>query len=293
MIHVGTNIYYWEAAQPHGKLRPALLRWALEIRRQSMADLFWYCYFDARGPHVFALFGTTPEKQASLCAFLASEIRSFLRDCPSPAQNPADIEQRHRECRGKTLCRPDRCEGLAENNSFVMFTHEPGDYPFHLGKDSASRDELWSRLDALSIWTLVQEDVSLKQLAVSWLAGIDEALERLGAPSESYWRLHAASLIPPLADRGNLPELAATLQRAVGERNLKTFEKLWNPPVEADSALDMHGLVKLVMDESSAPLEARFRTLREISHIVLGQLAQTVNLQIPMVLYAWQRSLSR
>jgi hypothetical protein len=298
MAYMGANIYYWGAGEQRTLLLNGVRRWALEARSRALADRFLYCRFDARGPHVTALFTGAAEAQASLREFLDVQIRSFLLEFPSSAAvAPEEIERRHLECRGKSLCVADREDGLAPNNSFVLFQHTPRDYPFWLGSGMASADEFWQRLDRLTFWTLEQlEGPGLQAKAIRWLAAVDRSLQRGGLPAESYWRLHATTLLPSLRERLKTEEeeVKSSLRRAVGDRNCEVFSKIWNELSSGgDHEFDVDGIVDLIAADRDRTLEQRLSLLREVNHLVLGQLSQTVNFQIPMVLYAWHCSLTR
>ena len=290
MDHVGINVYFWGAAEMRRLLVEGLRPWALEAFQEGLARRFWYCPFDARGPHVFAIFVTGEEERARLRDFLAARIGAFLRESPSPAApDPAELEQRHAECRGKFMCRADREEGLAPNNTFVLFDQEPDGYPWSMSSGMAAADDLRQLLSDLSFWCLSQlERGSQTPAAIRWLAAVDRALARHGQTAADSWELHATTLVLPLAERlkSQRNEVLSSLPAAVSERNRQIFSKLWQ--VESDGLMEAHAdrLVEIVTAE-----DGRFRTLRDVNHSVLGQLGQPVMFHIPLVLYAWQRNL--
>jgi len=298
MAYMGANIYYWGAGEQRTLLLDGVRRWALEARSRALADRFLYCRFDARGPHVLALFTGAAEAQPALRGFLDERIRSFLLEFPSrTAIGREELERRHGGCRGRTLCAADKEDGFASNNSFALFPHTPRDYPFWLGSGMASADEFWQRLDRLSFWTLDQlEAPDLQAKAIRWLAAIDRSLQSSGLPAESYWRLHATTLLPPLGKRLETEEeeVKSSLQRAVGDRNCEIFSKIWNElSRDGEHEFDVGGIVDLIAADRDRTLEQRLSLLREVNHLVLGQLSQTANFEIPMVLYAWHCSLTR
>jgi hypothetical protein len=293
MVYIGANIYYWGESEQDRLLLDGLRRWALEVRRRRLARFFWFSRFDARGPHIFALFSASRRSEAKLRAFLEGEIRRFCLASPSSvALSANELERCHHECRGKFLCAPDRIEGLAPNNSFVVFRHEADGYPLWLGSGMNTAGKFWSRMDALTFWTLEKLAAgSLRATAVRWLAAVDRSLGCAGLAGEAYWRYHAASLIPALKQRSEATpyEMSGLLRRAIGDFNWNAFSRLWSEP---DLDFDVAGLVKLIACNGSRTARQRLQVLREVTHVVLGRLVQNVENQIPMVLYAWQRRLS-
>jgi hypothetical protein len=269
--------------------------WAFEARRTFLSHRFWYTRFDARGPHIFALFSTNPEHELALRAFLSKETDAFFRECrEDQASENTDLYQRHRDCRGKVLCTADSEPGLAANNSAVFFRQEPDGYPFCLWSIVSNADRLWAELDALAFWSLSRvEQKNGAEDAIAWMAAVDRSLEQAGLPARDYWKYHAQSLIRfgegPAVGR---ERRRATLQTAIGARNLRIFSSLWGMSNETALKFSARRVVELVASASGSNCPA-WRTLREITHTLFGQLNHPVNVQIPMVLFAWQRSLSR
>jgi hypothetical protein len=290
MLHVGINVYFWGDAEQRRLVLDGVRRWALEARAQGLSDAFWFCRFDARGPHVFALFATTAENRERLRAFLGARAEAFLRDAPSTVElGEGELRERFAQCRGKVLCAADAGSDLAPNNSFVLFDQEPHRYPLWMGAGMADPGELWRAADAVALWALERvEEGSGQRAAMRWIAAVDHALQRLAVPAEEYWRMHAATLIPALAARLETEEheVLASLPAAVGERNGQVFTAAWSDPVPgiADHA------VELVMTQS--PAAQRFAVLRELNHTVLNQLGQPVRVHIPLVLHAWRCNLA-
>ena len=293
MDHIGVNVYFWGDAEPRRLLVDGLRPWALEAFQEGLARRFWYCPFDARGPHVFAIFAlgeTGEEERARLREFLAARVDAFLRESPSlAAPDPGELEQRHAECRGKFMCNADREEGLAPNNSFILFDQEPDGYPWSMSSGIAAADDLCQLLSDLSFWCLSQlERGSQTPAAIRWLAAVDRALARHGQSAADSWELHATTLVLPLAERlkSQRDEVLSSLPAAVSERNRQVFSRLWQD-AGSDSLMEAHAdrLVEIVT------AERRFRTLRDVNHGILGQLGQPVMFHIPLVLYAWQRNL--
>jgi hypothetical protein len=298
MICLGANIYYWGRTEQNDLLLRGVRPWAIEARSRDLAQRLWYCRFDARGPHLFVLL-TASNREAldELRRLLESHIREFLLHSPSTAElTVEEIERRHRECRGKALCHADRMEHLAANNSFEIFEHEPDEYPLWLSSGMAAAESFWNRLDEITFWTFRYLDNGSATTAIRWLAMIDHSLQQRALPREFYWRYHASTLIPALDQRlegQSREEVKSMLQQTLAEKHTGIFSRVWfQEGTDAGLDIDVDGVVEPVVADDGRTLERRFGVLREVNHMVLGQLGQPVNVQIPMVLYAWQRSLS-
>ena len=296
MSHLGINIYYWGTSEQRHLLLEGVRPWAVEAREKGLAESFWHCRFDARGPHIFALFKTSATARDRLQELLSQRLSTFLERSPSRAILAADeLERRHAECRGKALCRVDGADGIAANNTFVLFDHEADGYPLWLDRGMAQAGAFWRQLDALSFWTLARlEQGEASAASVRWLAAVGGGLSRRGLPAAEYWRLHATTLIPSLAGRWETePDaLLASLAGAVSERNRLNFARIWDRAgAAAGEGFDIDPLIEAVTADDGRTLEQRFRVLREVNHTTLAQLEQPVALHIPMVLYAWQQSL--
>lgn len=294
MDHLGVNIYYWGAAEQRRLLLGVLRPCALDARRQGITRRFWYCCFDARGPHIFALF-TTAGEQARLRDLLERRLQAFLQETPSRAAlGLGELERRHAECRGKTLSAADRGDDLAANNSYVFFSQPGGGYPLWMDSGMSAADEFWRQLDDLTFWTLEHlERGSHPAMAIHWLAAVDHALHRLGQPAEAYWRFHAETLLPALSERLAIhgDEVLVSLPGVLSERNHWSFSKAWNEEGEFSLGFDVDRMIEVVMRDDGRSLRQRLRVLREVNHGTLGQLHQPVRFHVPLVLYAWQRNL--
>lgn len=295
MVYQGANIYCWGNAEQTRLLLNGVKPWTVRARQQGWASRFWYSRFDARGPHVFLLWGTTPESLPALRSSLQREIEAFLRQCPSTEVLSAEqIERRHRECRGNTMSVADREPGLASNNSFVLFTHDPGDYPLHLSTGMADAPQFWKRIDDLSCWVLEQLQDDTAITAVRWVAAVDRSLARTPVSAESYWRFHASTLVLPLRERlqTNEAEVLKSLPRIISPDNQRLFANLWNQSINGNSlGFDVEGLVRLILCDQTRPLDSRFQTLRAVIHtVIMGQLGLWTKFEIPIILYAWNRN---
>jgi lantibiotic biosynthesis dehydratase-like protein len=296
VVYLGANIYYWGIAEQRRLLLEGVRPWAMKARQEGWASRFWYCRYDARGPHVFVLFTTTNECKGVLRGFLEARISEFLREIPSREQLSLEqLEKHHRECRGRELSIADGMEGLADNNTYLMFDHESGAYPLNFSAAMPGAAEFWERMEKLCFWTIDQLEQDPTKAAIRWLAAVDRCLPGSGLVPEQYWRLHASTLIRPLRARleTNEAEVLSSLPAIVSESNRRVFSCVWDELNNGSAfELDLAGLVKLIAEDNRGAVERRLRLLREINHLVMGQLGQWVKFEIPIVFYAWQRNLS-
>lgn len=295
MVYVGTNIYYWGRMEMRRLLLEGLALWATALRSENLSEGVFYCCFDARGPHLFALFATAPEKVVPLRQALDSHVRDFLLRFPSKENlNHEELEERHRACRGTALCVADRGETIARNNSFEIFSHELRDYPLWLSEGMKDAEEFWRRLDRLSLWALQHLDNAPTAMAVRSLVATDRFLKNNGLEAENYWRFHATTLVPPLSERLRVEsalEVQQSLRHVLNERNRAGMAKIWDEPGAGNLGFDLDGLLELIFAKDGRAFDRQIRALRELNHIMLGQLGQRVAVQIPMILYAWERNL--
>ena len=296
MVYLGANIYYWGNKEQTRLLLNGVRPWNTRAREAGLIQRFWYCRYDARGPHLFILFATQPESQADLQTFLEAEVESFLRSNPSTEfLSREELEKRHRDCRGRTMSVADSGQLLADNNSFVVFSHQDSAYPLHLSAGMTAAEEFWNRLDVLASWALEQLETDTTRTAVRWFAAVDHSLRRAGLSPQEYWRFHACTLLLPLKQRLQTDEAAvlAALPRTIGENNRTLFAHTWREMNNGcNLGFDVGSLVRLIVNDEARSLERRFATLREINHVLMGQLGQWTKFEIPIVLHAWQQNLS-
>jgi hypothetical protein len=296
MVYVGVNIYYWGTVEQQQFILAALRPCALEARTRNWAYHFWYCRFDARGPHIFAVFAIEEEDRNRLESFLNKQIQAFFAQSPSQANlSVEELQRRHEACRGKTLCSVDGREGLAENNSFQVFHPQPDDYPLWLSSGMTTADQFWLRLDALVFWSFQYLEQGGLRAAVRWLAAVDNSLKCAGFPAERYWRFHASTLLPSLPDNihgKTAQQIITVIQNALTMKHRTVFSRLWDHGGQLSQDFDMDALMQCILAADGRTLDWRFRVLREVNHTLLGQLGHRVSLHIPMILYAWQRNLA-
>jgi hypothetical protein len=295
MQHVGANIYCWGAAEQDRLLQDGVRSWVTEATTQRLADRFWYCRYDARGPHLFLQFATSAQRLEALSQFLKLKIGNYLAHSSNSVElTREELEKRHHACRGRTMSIADREQGLAENNSFVLFPHAANAYPWSLADGISENESFFQYLSDLSIWAIEQIDGSSMETSIRWLAAVDRALLRCCPEPQAYWHYHAATLLAP--EEQNWRSWAARIEPRIpstlSENNRRIFSSIWNGyALETALTFDVMGLVSLIFERGDAGFERRLRLLREINHSLLGQLGLLCKFEIPMVMYAWMRNI--
>jgi len=146
-------------------------------------------------------------------------------------------------------------------------------------------------------WTIDQlrPEGRSRNVAIRWLAALDDSLHGIGINPEPYWRFHACTLLLRLERRLAVGEEAAMAELPgwIGEHNLRALAPMFAAVKAAEEVWpSLIALTELAFS-GEAPLERRWALLREITHSTLKQLSLPVGLHIPLVLYAWGRSLGR
>lgn len=298
-VHVGVNVYFWGSTEQNRLLVECLGPAAHALRQSGACGWFWYDRFDARGPHVFAIFSVPADARDHVARDLARRIEAYLAAQPSTESLSTEVlATRHTECRGKQLCAIDGEPGLAANNTYRLFDHPARAYPFVLteGMAAAREEALWSLVDELASWALAQIAPAPARLptvaALRWLAGLDHTLQRSGLGAEAYWRYHATTLIYGLAERLAASEAEAlrSLHTSISDKNRQSLSTVWQHAA-ASVWTPLPALVDLIACEPDWPMEDRWRLLRKLVHTALKQLGLPVAQHIPVVLFAWQRNL--
>jgi Lantibiotic biosynthesis dehydratase C-term len=292
--HLAVNVYQWGDASQRRLLASCLGPVARALLQEGLAHRFWFTGFDARGPHVLAIFSTSGESVQPLRVRLCAELDVYLRENPSPDELPSgEVEARHRECRGKRLCALDAGEGFAQNNTYQI-CEQPGDgYPFRLSSGLATECELWDICGDLALWAIDQVRANTHTASsIWWTASLQYALARRSADGAEFWRYHATTLLSPgaslvMESEEKLPPLGA----AIGLRNEALFTDMWEMVESGGGAPpSLDRLVWLATARGGNTHHERWALLREINHSVLSQLQQPVRARIPLVLYAWHRT---
>lgn len=292
---IGVNIYFWGDAEQVRFLTEAMAPTAAEARREGLADRFWYKAFDGRGPHLLALFHTDAERRGALEARLQERFGAYLEAHPSTVVLDAEeLEERHRECRGKALCSVDREPGFEANNTLRFFEHTEDAFPFWLTKDASQKDTFWRHMEGLAFWALGRlNEGRLPVDAVLLVAAVDRAVDRNGSlDGVDLWRHHASTLLMPLKERLAEEEEAviADLPATVGERNMQAFEQIFTHLDDAPGRFgEFQALIDAALAEDGRSHERRRAVVREIVHSTLIQLQQPVRNHIPVILFTWLR----
>jgi hypothetical protein len=299
---LGVNVYCWGQTAQNLLLTECLAPAAQQLRDEFGFARFWFDRFDARGPHIIALF-TLPRGAAPPATVrLASRLEGFFAAHPERGEvSDESVEKRHLSVRGAAYCKVDREPGIAEENSFRFFEPGPADYPLALtrGLPEAEAQAIWDLIDNLSLWAVRQiasdPEHGAVPVAVRWVASWEWTLRRMHPAAEEYWRFHAGSLLFGLPRRleEDANQVLAALPEAIGERNARTFSRIWNEMEMAEPPWPRLGdLLRLLLAETNPPAVNPWRLPREIVHWTLKQLCLYVSAEIPLVLYAWRRNLS-
>jgi hypothetical protein len=295
VIHLGANVYTWGEDAQDRLLVDCLGTAADELRSRGLLELFWYDRFDARGPHLFALFTVPTHAAESARALLADRIEDHLRKFPSTLfLSREEVETRHAECRGKALAAVDRQPGLVENNTYCLFEQPPHGYPFRVSQGLAGEAELWGFWDDLVHWVLQQirnrPENSHSGTAVRWFAQLDQAVASTGEAT-SFWRYYATTLLPPLTGRlaTEEEEVLRALPTWVGDKNRKAFSRIWDSSIRSLLLWPHFAQLVTLATREEGEASLRWNILREVVHCTLKQLGVPVSLHVPLVLFAWER----
>lgn len=295
--HLGLVVYCWGMSEQSRLIASCLAPAVADLRGRGLRR-FWFDRFDARGPHVFALFTVPSERFEQARDLLDERLTAYLADHPCQVEiTEEELVDRHRACRGIALCEVDAEEGFAPDNT-VRFFEQPGDrYPFNLGRSLADPDRLWDLLDGLTGWTidrLASEPGAIPTAAaVHWLAALSYILPRHCTVPEAYWHHHAASLIPNLERPADDAETVRRLTSALGERNEAALAAAWESALtEPLPWPDLPRLLDLAAGVDGSKGPGPKELLREIVHVTLKQLGVPIKLQRPLLLYGWKRTLA-
>ena len=296
-VHVGFNIYYGnQGAQNHFLV--ACLGPSMDEARSRFPVQFWFDRFDARGPHIFLLMTILKPYCEEARAFLSSRFSCFLAAGSNP--EPVSAEEaklRNNGCRGKWLCAVDREPGMATDNSYYTFEQPADGYPFFLSRGLDHEEELWRLLDSQTTWAIKQLALTLPKPAtavgVLWLAALDRLLANRVSEIDCYWSYHATTLLPSLASRlAERPQdTYSNLLGAIGARNLRSFEVLWEREAANSMWPYLSRLLDCVIFEHNPPRPQPWALLREVVHTTLKQLGIATQIHIPLLLFAWSRHL--
>jgi hypothetical protein len=280
---LGLVVYRWGRRSQDRLLVECLGPLAAQLWRNGQVDRFWFDRYDARGPHLFAVFGASQDNLDRLTGRLGGALDRYLAGNPSPETLTTErLERIHLQTRGRRQCEVDGRPGFGANDSWEVFAHPPRGYPFGLAEPDA--DEVWRLAAELALWTVERiavrtEPPGLAE-AVRWTAEVDRALRAAGADPAAYWRHHAATLVSP--EDGSLVD---ALPDALEPRHLENLGHLWEEAERAGGSWpELPRLVRAALGTEGWTL------LRELDHAALKQQGIPVALHLPAVLFAWRLS---
>lgn len=284
---LGLVVYRWGRRAQDGLLVDCLGPLAAELWHSGQVDRFWFDRYDARGPHLFAVFGAPTDRLERLTGRLGEALDRYLADNPSRETLTAErLERLHLQTRGRRQCEVDGWPGFGANDSWEIFAHPPYGYPFGLAEPEES--EIWRLAAELALWTIERiasrpEAPGIPE-AVRWTVAVDRALRAAGVDPAAYWRHQASTLIAP-DDPGD-GSLLDALPDALEPRHLENLARLWEE-VERASGFwpDLPRLVRAAQGKGESPA-----LLREIDHAALKQQGIPVAFHLPAVLFAWRRA---
>lgn len=288
---LAATIYRWGMREQDRLLVACVGPLVAAARAQGLCDRLWFARSDVRGPHVKVLLSTTGSALPALAHRVSSALLDYLCAAPSAAAlTPDELASRHAAWRGKILTAVDRRPGMAHNDTLHLGGHDPAAYPFSLGAGLDDPLRLWRLVDRLSVWAIAQltqteMDSTRRTMApaVRWLAAFEAALAGAGLSPAAYWRYHAGTLAPELEARLARGQLTAEgALAAIGRDNRETLARLWHHP--SSEGVDPRELV----DAAGGP--RGFALLREIIHVLFGQLGIEVRREVSIVLFAWARA---
>jgi hypothetical protein len=305
-IHLGVNVYAWSQESQNRLLVGWLAPLVEQLRAEPARARFWFDRFNARGPHLIVLFTIPADVRKSVARTVAAGLDDWTTastaDRPLGGSGVDEAERFHQAVRGAVMCEADREEGLAEEGSYRLFEQPADEYPFHLtgALPPWVADELWMRVDELSLWTIgciaLNRERPPMATAIRWLASFEQELRRQDSRAESFWRFYAGTLLFGLPRRIADDEegVLRALPRAVGTKNGGVFARIWDEMAgERGFGPDLAMLVQTLLAAAERLPKAAWALPRELVHWTLKQLCLPVDAEIPLILYAWWRSLSR
>lgn len=294
MRHLALNVYFWGDDEQNRLLTDCLGPAARELWEERSLRRFWVHRFDARGPHLMTLLGFPADHAEEARRHLAARLDLYLVRSPSTAVLTAqELQARHDACRGSRLSSLDARGGFATNNSYA-FAPQPADaFPYRRVAGREEEAELNDLLGELTFWCVEQVRAGTATVgAIRWIAALDRAIARAGRDPGCFWQWYAATLLPTLGERiaGGDAEVAALLERRIGERNRTVFDTIWSAAGSEPPAWPgAYRLAELALGPDAAGPAHQWPFTRDLVHAVLAQLGLHVMSRIPLVLYAWLR----
>ena len=294
-VHLALNVYVWDRDAQDLLLVQGLGSAVRALVRSGAIHRLWLHRFDVRGPHVMLVLGTPPEEGARVKRCLSKTLREWMTSHPcTTVLEDDELQRRHRECRGRALNPIDRRPGFAANNSFAWASQDPRTaYVFRkaVGIDPIALETL---LMELSLWSLTRLATGARSgCAVAWVAGLTQAFQAQGVDPEPFWRFYASTLLlslsVPILDLD--PAVVSRLPHWVGPHNMLWLDHAWRAAGAGASNWEGFPILARLVETSNAEASFRHAFVRELCHSVFAQLSLWVSIRIPIVLYAWHRTL--
>src|SRR5690606_27208666 len=114
---LGCTIYHHGAREQDRLLTGCIGPLARALTARGLCHELWWTRFDARAPHVRALFTGRADAMPALREQVAAAVSAHLAGSPSRAELPeGERAERHRACRGKIQSPVDGHPGHPDNN---------------------------------------------------------------------------------------------------------------------------------------------------------------------------------
>lgn len=289
---LGCTIYHHGEREQSRLLTGCVGPLARALAERGLCHELWWTRFDARAPHVLALFTGRADAMPALREQVAAAVSAYLAESPSRAElSEEERAERHRNCRGKALSPVDCYPGHPDDNTFVLHDHSAEPYPYFLTGDMPAGERVWRFASALSLWAIdclaASPERAATGAAVPWLSAFERALAAAGHAPRGYWRYHAGTIMGDLDTRLATGRIVPSQAMSrIGARNRRVLAQLWDQP-PSPGAPDPAELVEAVGVGSNEA--QRLGVLREILHVLLLQLGLPTHLQIVIILFAWLR----
>jgi hypothetical protein len=295
---IGCNVYLWSAAEQDRLLVDCIGKLARELLSTGACERFTCERFDARGPHVMALFGAAPGAEGEVAARVERDVAAYLASVGRfEAPTQAEREARHAGCNGVTLCSVDREPGVAEPGTYRMFDQAARHYPFFLSEGVTEEDTFWRLRAELALWVLGRLEAGparATEAGIRWLAVLDRALSAAEQPRAELWGYLVGRLAPSLVERVERGEVTVEkIASLVGEVNRATFARVGRgASAAADGGCDLARLLAIALADDGRPFERRKELFRSTVHVTLQLLGIATRLHLPLYLFAWASALS-
>ena len=297
MGHLALNVYVWGDAEQDRVMTEALLPTLRGLRHGGALRRLWLHRFDVRGPHLMGVLGGPIHRMDEVQIRLSAALDAYLSMSPSEVEIDGEtLRRRHADCRGRALNPLDEQDGFAANNTYAFSAQDPAEAYVFRAAEGMSVSVLEPLLADLALWSAERLRAgSSTWTAVAWMAGLTEALRGAGLEPEGFWRYYASTLLLRGTERilAADPELVEGLPALIGEPNRAALGAAWDAAEKGSPGWPDVAILAALVAGSSASARARHGFVRELCHAVFAQLNLHVRIRIPLVLYAWHRTLAQ